>query len=191
MNTPPPKQDTELKTALNTPDTQTVMVQITRLEMQAYNSPAIVPPANVRLAIMMAETMPVHFYRYLYERIGKPHHWMLRRMQSDETVAAILQAETTRILLLYVDGCPAGFAEMQLNLPGDVELLYFGLMADYQGRGLAKFFFAEVLAAAWSYHPQKLKLETNSLDSPRALQLYQKMGFSPVSMAEEPILLWR
>jgi hypothetical protein len=48
-----------------------------------------------------------------------------------------------------------------------------------------------VLAAAWSHNPQKLWLETNTLDSPRALQLYQRMGFAPVSTAEEVITLWK
>lgn len=167
-----------------------VPVTVTRLEMTAPSSIAVPPPANVRLAIMLAEAMPVHFYRYLYEVIGKPHHWMLRRMQSDEKVASVLQAETTRILLLYVDGCPAGFAEMRLNLPENVDLLYFGLVPDYQGRGLAKFFFAEALAAAWAHNPHKIRLETNTLDSPRALQLYQRMGFSPVSTAQDSIVLW-
>lgn len=167
-----------------------VTVNVTRLEMASPSTVAVPLPSGIRLAIMLAENMPVHLYRYLYEVIGKPHHWMLRRMQSDDKVASVLQAEETRILLLYVDGCPAGFAEMRLNLPESVDLLYFGLVPDYQGRGLAKFFFAEVLAAAWSQSPQKLKLETNTLDSPRALQLYQRMGFSPVSTAEDVITLW-
>ncbi|MBX8811293.1 GNAT family N-acetyltransferase [Ochrobactrum sp. MR34] len=168
-----------------------VSVNITRLEMAAPLNVALPLPAGLRLAIMLAENMPVHLYRYLYEVIGKPHHWMLRRMQNDETVTSIIQAEETRILLLYVDGCPAGFAEMRLNLPESVDLLYFGLVPDYQGRGLAKFFFAEALAAAWSHNPEKLRLETNTLDSPRALQLYQRMGFSPVSTAEDVITLWK
>lgn len=167
-----------------------VSVNVTRLEMTSPSSMAVPLPAGVRLAIMLAENMPVHFYRYLYQVIGKPHHWMLRRMQSDEKVAAVLQAEETRILLLYVDGCPAGFAEYHLNLPESVDILYFGLVPDYQRRGLARFFFAEILAAAWSHNPQKIRLETNTLDSPRALQLYQRMGFSPVSTEEDTISLW-
>lgn len=174
----------------NTPALKEVSVTITRLEMSTPSSVAVPVPSGVRLAIMLAENMPVHLYRYLYEVIGKPHHWMLRRMQSDEKVASVLQAEETRILLLYVNGCPAGLAEMRLNLPESVDILYFGLVPDYQGRGLAKFFFAEILASAWSQNPKKLRLETNTLDSPRALQLYQRMGFSPVSTAQDIILLW-
>ncbi|MGQ5718326.1 GNAT family N-acetyltransferase [Pseudochrobactrum asaccharolyticum] len=175
----------------DTPAAEEVTVHVTRLEMVSPSSVAVPVPAGIRLAIMLAENMPLHLYRYLYEVIGKPHHWMLRRTQSDEVVSTIIKAEKTRILLLYVDGCPAGFAEMRLNLPESVDLHYFGLVPDYQGRGLAKFFFSEVLAAAWSHNPQKLRLETNSLDSPRALQLYQRMGFAPVSTTEEVITLWK
>lgn len=174
-----------------TTDVETVSVTVTRLEKISQSSLAVPVPAGIRLALMQAENMPVHLYRYLYEVIGKPHHWMLRRMQSDSEIAAVLQDNNMRILLLYVDGCPAGFAEMRLNLPQSVDILYFGLVPEYQGRGLAKFFFAEMLASAWMQSPEKLVIETNTLDNPRALQLYQRMGFSPVSTAQDTIILWK
>jgi hypothetical protein len=33
-------------------------------------------------------------------------------------------------------------------------------------------------------------IHTNTLDSPRALQLYQKMGFVPVGWSEEEVTPW-
>ena len=116
---------------------------------------------------------------------------MMRRVQSDTEVAAAIHAETTDIHVLYADGNPAGILEIDLSaMPERAEILYFGLMPDYQGRGLGKFFLSEAISAAWSLGPQKVAIHTNSLDSPRALQLYQRMGFEAVGWSEEEVTPW-
>lgn len=165
--------------------------RITHLEMQTRPALSVPIPSGVRLAIMRASGMPVHFYRYLYEQVGRQHHWMMRRVQSDAEVASIIHADTSAIHVLYADGNPAGFVELDLTaMPETAEILYFGLMADFQGRGLGKFFLSEAISAAWAHGPQKVTIHTNTLDSPRALQLYQKMGFVPVGWSEEEVTPW-
>lgn len=169
---------------------RTLQTRVTRLEMTprpTYSPPV---PAGLRLAIMRTGNMPVHYYRYLYEQVGRAHHWELRRMQSDGEVAAAIHAETCEIHILYVDGCPAGFVETDHTDPAQAEILYFGLISEFQGRGLGKFFLHEAISAAWAKNPEKIIIHTNTLDSPRALQLYQKMGFSPVSWSEASIIAW-
>ncbi|MBV2144510.1 GNAT family N-acetyltransferase [Falsochrobactrum sp. TDYN1] len=168
-----------------------LIARITHLEMMARSTIAVPVPSGMRLAIMRATHMPVHFYRYLYEYVGREHHWMLRRLQSDTEVAQIIHADTTEIHVLYADGCPAGFLELDLSAMPDVaEIIYFGLVGDYQGRGLGKFFLSEAISAAWGHGPQKVAIHTNTLDNPRALQLYQKMGFVPVGWSEEEVVPW-
>jgi len=165
--------------------------RVTHLQMASrpiYRLPA---PMGPQLAVMRAPAMPLHFYRYLYEQVGKPHHWELRRRMDDEKLAAIIHATTTLIDVLYVDGAPAGFVEIDLSrAPAQAEIEYFGLMAEFQGRGLSKFFLSCAIHAAWQHDPQKLIIQTNSLDSPRALQLYQKMGFVPVGTSQAEIEAW-
>lgn len=168
-----------------------LIARITHLEMAARPSIPVPVPSGIRLAIMRAGDMPVHYYRYLYEKVGRKHHWMMRRVQTDAEVAAAIHAETSEIHILYAEGCPAGFVEFGLSaLPDAVEILYFGLVDDFQGRGLGKFFLSEAIAAAWAHDPQKVTIHTNTLDSPRALQLYQKMGFVPVGWSEEEVEPW-
>ncbi|PYE89499.1 GNAT family N-acetyltransferase [Phyllobacterium leguminum] len=170
---------------------KTLTARITHLEMTERSAVSMPTPIGAKLAIMRASNMPVHYYRYLYEQVGKPHHWMLRRKQSDRQVAAVINARATEIHVLHADGCPAGFAEMDLaRLPEEVEIVYFGLVPDFQGRGLGSFFLAEMIAQAWWHGPKKVTIHTNSLDNPRALQLYQKMGFKPVGWSEEEVEAW-
>ncbi|MFD1197187.1 GNAT family N-acetyltransferase [Brucella gallinifaecis] len=168
-----------------------LIARVTHLEMTARPALSFPAPFGLRLAIMRSTEMPVHFYRYLYEQVGRQHHWMLRRTQSDAEVAEAIHAQSTDIHVLYADGNPAGLLELDLSsLPQSAEILYFGLVPDYQGRGLGKFFLSEAISEAWSHNPQKVTIHTNTLDSPRALQLYQKMGFVPVGWSEEEVTPW-
>ena len=74
--------------------------RVTHLEMTARPSLSVPVPSGLRLAIMRSTQMPVHFYRYLYEQVGRQHHWMMRRVQSDEEVTRAIHAETTEIHVL-------------------------------------------------------------------------------------------
>lgn len=165
--------------------------RITHLEMTARPAHRILPPTGPKLAQMRAEAMPLHFYRYLYEQVGRPHHWLLRRAMTDEELAAVIHSAETEIEVLYVDGAPAGFWELDLSRrPGHVEISYFGLIADFQGRGLSKFFLSSAIFAGWAHDPSRLTIHTNSLDSPRALVLYQRLGFQATGWSEERVEAW-
>ncbi len=167
-----------------------LLTRITYLEMAAptgWHHPA---PLTPRLALMRAPAMPVHFYRYLYEQVGKPHHWCLRRHLDDERLAAEIHDEACQLQVLYADGAPAGFFELDLQLPDRVEIRYLGLVREYQGLGLGRFLLSEAIAAAWNERPEKLTIETNTLDSARALRLYQLAGFVPCGWREAEIEAW-
>lgn len=165
--------------------------RITHLEMLVPPARHMRPPPGMHLAVMRARDMPLAFYRYLYEQVGKAHHWMLRRSMPDAELAAAIHHPDTEIHVLYADGSPAGFSEIGLSrLPHEAEIVYFGLTPDFQGRGLARFFLSEAIAAAWAHLPGRVVIQTNTLDSPRALQLYQRIGFSPYAWSEETVEPW-
>lgn len=169
----------------------TLKTRVTHLEMTDRPTAAIPTPASYKLAIMRATKIALPFYRFLYEQVGKPHHWSVHRKLDDEALSAIIHRDNVEIHVLYVEGSPAGFFELVLDQErGVAEILYFGLVAEFQGLGLAKFFLNEAISTAWMSSPQKVIIETNTLDSPRALQMYQKMGFRPVSFAEAEIETW-
>jgi len=100
-------------------------------------------------------------------------------------------AEHTHIDIIYADGCPAGFFELDLSdKPNAIQLEYFGLIPTYHGMGIGKWFLSEAVMTAWNYNPKIVRVHTNSLDHPSALQLYQRLGFSPVGSGEETVETW-
>jgi GNAT superfamily N-acetyltransferase len=166
-------------------------VKVTELEMRSVPAHRQQVPTGPRIALMRASGMTPNFYRFLYSEVGKPHHWFVRRDLDDAALLAEITPEKAELFVLYVDGCPAGFVELALGgKPETVEIQYFGLMPDYQGRGLGRFFLSEAVFAAWAHMPEKIIIETNTLDSPRAVIMYQRMGFTPVLQRDEKVQAW-
>lgn len=135
------------------------------------------PPSGPRLSIQRVERCSTGFYRYLYEAVGKPWIWVNRRRMSDADLAAVLAEPGLEIHVLYAGGEPAGYAEIDARNPANIELAYFGLTPAFTGAGLGAFFLGEAIAIGWDKSPSRLHVQTCTLDHPRALPLYERMGF--------------
>ena len=85
----------------------------------------------------------------------------------------------TDIFVFHVNDEPAGYAEF-VNEKSFVEIQYFGLMPEFIGKGLGKYFLQWVIAKAWSYNPEWIQLNTCTLDHPNALSVYKNAGFKEV-----------
>ena len=84
------------------------------------------------------------------------------------------------------DGWPHGFFVLDGRAPRACDLAYFGLVPEAIGRGLGTFLLQTALHMAWDRPgTARVTVNTNSLDHPRALPLYQKAGFEPVA-ARDP-----
>jgi GNAT superfamily N-acetyltransferase len=166
---------------------RTIETTVTLLEMTAPPAQHTPAPANIKLALMLAERPPVHFYRYLYDTIGRAHHWVDRARLSDAELAEILTAEGTEIFVAYGNGVPAGYFELDWRNGQEIWLAYFGIIPEFRGRGLGKWLLSEAIAAAWLKEPERVRVETCTLDDPRALPLYQRMGFVPYERRQKKL----
>lgn len=158
-------------------------VNVTITDLEQLEPPASLQataPANA-VAILRAKAPPVHFYRYLYDSVGRDYNWISRRSMSDEALADIICDPGVFIYVLYVEGAPAGFCEIDLRDARLADIKFFGLIDEFIGRGLGRYFFNNVVNLAWAQKPEKIKLETCSLDHPAALRMYQKTGFRVVN----------
>ncbi len=161
---------------------------ITYLEMRSRpRLPSLHPPAGAHTALLRCLNPTVAFYRFLYDSVGAPWLWWERRLLDDETLAATVQDPKVEIYVLYLDGQPAGYAELDRRQEPEIELAYFGLMPAFIGRRLGPYLLASAIDIAWSYEPSRLHLNTNTLDHPKALALYQRMGFVPYRQEQKVI----
>ena len=171
------------------PGKRRIPMTVTFLEMLA--KPAALPPPQPkgRNAILKAANPPVHFYRYLYDTIGDAYHWVDRRKLSDEDLGTIITDPRVELYVLYAEGCPAGMAELDFRDAATGQIAYFGLMPEAVGKRLGYFFLYHAVANAWARPISKLLINTCTLDHPRALPLYQRIGFVPCSREDRYIEL--
>lgn len=166
---------------------RTLNATVTHLRMD--EEPGTYPPLPTgrQLALFHGRDIPLHFYRYLYDRVGREWHWTAALNLPDDELAKRLASPYTDIHILYMDGCPAGFFELRLLSAQECRLVHFGLMPHALGNGLGRWFLGSAIRTAWSHRPRVVSVETCTLDHPAALGLYQKMGFMPVLRKEESV----
>lgn len=172
--------------AANTPEKlDPIPVTVTFLEMKRKPAHYPHPPANMNIALMRTREIPLHFYRYLTDRVGRKWHWVNILRLSDEELTARIHKPGRDIRVLYLDGTPAGFFDINPISGDETEIAYFGMMDHATGRGLGRWFLGAAIEAAWAVSPKQIVVQTCTLDHPAALPLYQKMGFDPVGQTSE------
>jgi GNAT superfamily N-acetyltransferase len=154
-------------------------MQFTVFYLEMFQPPErIVPPPRDGLTVVQARRPTLHFYRYLYDAVGRDWNWTRRKIWSDDELAAVIQHPQNEVHVFYADGVPAGFAEIDFRDPADVELVQFGLVPEFIGQGLGTYFLQWALDYVWSRRPNRFWLHTCTMDHPRALSNYLNAGFT-------------
>jgi GNAT superfamily N-acetyltransferase len=120
-------------------------------------------------------------YRALFKRIGENWLWFSRARMNDEELRVRLNGPGYQVLVLE-----GGRGFVELDRKGeDVEISLFGLAPEETGKGLGRTMMALGLRVAWSEGTERVWLHTCTLDDPRALGFYRKMGFRPYARGIE------
>lgn len=154
-------------------------VIVTYLEMASPPDRPAVPKPPGDLALVRADPPTWSFYRYLYDTVGEPWLWHERRRMPRKELERSIHDRRVEVWVLYVDGTPAGYFELDGRAP-EMDLAYFGLIPDFIGRKLGPWFLDSAIRMAWERKPKTLLVNTCTFDHPKALGLYQQMGFVPV-----------
>lgn len=110
------------------------MVKPTYLQILAHLE-RVVPPPREGLAVVHARRPTVPYYRILYDAVGRDYDWTSRKKLSDAELSVLLNAPRLEIHVLMADGVPAGFAELDRRIEGEIELVQFGLLPEFIGQG--------------------------------------------------------
>lgn len=149
------------------------------------------PPARPAPRFLLPVTLwpvrrpTVAFYRHLYDTVGAAHLWWLRRVMPDADLAQLLADPAIFLKVLYRDGQPAGFFELDASNRPSVNLSYFGLTPENIGLGLGYPLLCHAVEAAWALGARVVTVNTCTADHPRALPTYLRSGFQPVRRVRE------
>jgi GNAT superfamily N-acetyltransferase len=123
------------------------------------------------------EGCPASFFRWLYAEVGRGYLWLDRAQWTDERIRERLADPAVSLHLLTVAGAPAGYFELERHGDGSVEIVYLGLLPEFQGRGLGRYLLTGAVEAAWALSAARVWLHTCTLDHPGALPNYLGRGF--------------
>ena len=145
-------------------------VVVTYLEMSHRPDRSPAPHrGEEKLALMRVERPALSFYRYLYNTVGAPWLWYERRLMDDDTLCDLVHHPKVEIYILYVDGNPVGFVELDCRTARDVEIVFLGLLPEFIGRGLGRYLLDWAVDKAWDKEPDRVWLHTCNLDHPHAI----------------------
>lgn len=162
----------------------------TYLELPTSDALRAAPvPAAVTSAVRverLASPSPEQ-YLALYRAVGDAYHWRDRLAWSATRLADYLAHPDVSVWVLWVGGETAGYFELldDTARDGGVEIVYFGLVARFHGRGLGKYMLTRAVEEAWrTPHARRVWLHTCTLDGPAALPNYLGRGFRVVRSEE-------
>ena len=162
---------------MNSPDERLVDVTVYYLEMHDWARRDVKPPRS-GLVVQHSVNPTVGYYRFLYNNVGADYHWLSRRKMTDDELRQVIQDPLDELHVLFVDGTPAGFAELDLHQSDEIELVQFGLMADWIGQGIGTWFLQRTIDYVRERQPSRFWLHTCTLDHPAAVPTYKKAGFT-------------
>jgi GNAT superfamily N-acetyltransferase len=151
-------------------------VTITYLEMSSPDDAVRFRGAR-RLQVRLAEVPCPELNRLLYEGVGSDWWWHTRLEWPRERWAAWVERPELETWIGYLSDTPVGYFELERQPDDAVELVYFGLLPTFIGRGLGAELLAAAVERAWALGPKRVWVHTCTLDHPRALPNYQARGF--------------
>ncbi|WP_028240206.1 GNAT family N-acetyltransferase [Stutzerimonas azotifigens] len=133
-------------------------------------------PLPAELDVVEIEIRQYPFNRFLYQLVGGPWQWTDKLALPDEAWRAQIESPDHRTWVAYHRGAIAGYYELQRSGP-DVEILYFGLVEQFFGRGFGGPLLGHALGSAWAWPgTERIWVHTCTLDHPSALANYQARG---------------
>jgi GNAT superfamily N-acetyltransferase len=89
--------------------------------------------------------------------VGRDYDWTCRKKLSDAGLAALLNDLRLEVRVLTVEDVPAGFAELDRRIEEEIELVQFGLVPEFIGQVLGRYFLQGTIDKAWSYGPRRFR----------------------------------
>ena len=155
---------------------------VTYLEMtDRPTAPPPARPANLNTALLQADQPPVEYFLYLYQAVGAEYEWTDWLTRPEAELQHFIHKNGVFLYTLMLDGWPGGFFMLDASTEGVCDLAYFGLVPQAVGRGLGRWLLATAVDMGWDLPGvTSMTVNTNTLDHPRALPMYQRAGFRPV-----------
>ena len=122
---------------------------------------------------------PVNFQlnKFFYKNIGKKHRWIDRLVwMESQWIDYVTDKKVKTYVLKHKDNL-AGFFELIFHSENkEVEIAYFGILEEYQGKKLGSYLLYEAIKTSFENDINRLWVHTCTLDHKNALNNYIARG---------------
>jgi GNAT superfamily N-acetyltransferase len=159
-------------------------VTVTYLEMSSVAQ--VVPLAGKRRLDVRRAAIPTpELNRFFYVEVGSEWWWHERLTWDRDRWLTWVDRPELETWIGYLQGTPVGYFELESQPGGQVELVYFGLLPSFIGRGLGPELLDAAVRRAWEVASRRIWVHTCTLDHPRALANYEARGFRVYDAVEK------
>ncbi len=158
------------------PATQRVAIRTYYLEITDL---ADLRPSTRRipdLRIARAADPSPELSRFFYTAVGGDWFWTRRLDWTWDRWMELIDRPELETWVASIGGNPAGYAELERQDGGDLEILQFGMLDRYVGRGIGGVLLTHVIRHAFETGAQRVWLHTCIHDHPKAVKHYEARG---------------
>lgn len=153
-------------------------------ERDAFRPSAIRPGFDVALV----DSPDPELNRRFYCAVGAQWEWNDRLVWSEDAWLSHVSRDALRTYVGRLDGRDVGYFELEAQEAGNMEIVYFGLLPEYIGKGLGGSLLSAAIARAWEPSDTKrVWVHTCTHDHKRALDNYRARGFEVFKTEQEPL----
>jgi GNAT superfamily N-acetyltransferase len=153
------------------------LVATTYLEMTSRAELRPARPSALPFQLVQVEIPCPELNRFLYTAVGTRWWWYSRLSWDYARWLAYLDRPDLETWIAHVSGTPAGYFEVERQPDAAVEIVYFGLLPGFIGKGVGGALLTAAINRAWDMGAQRVWLHTCTLDHPQALANYLARGF--------------
>jgi enamine deaminase RidA (YjgF/YER057c/UK114 family)/GNAT superfamily N-acetyltransferase len=168
-----------------------VRVNVTTWSLEITNEadlrPSAPPPEGVEIRRALHPSPELG--RFLYTAAGGNWYWIMRLGWSYERWLERLSHPRVEMWVMYLEGTPAAYFELDGSIENQVEVAYMGVLPAFLGRGLGGPLLTAAIRRGWAMGAERVWVHTCTLDSPRALAHYQARGMRVLKEETEPLEL--
>jgi ribosomal protein S18 acetylase RimI-like enzyme len=168
-----------------------VRATITTYYLEMTDAAALRPRrlARADVEIRRAAIPSPELNRFFYTAVGGDWYWLERLVWTYDRWLAYLERPELETWILWVDGTPAGYFELEDQPGGNVEIVYFGVLPRFTGQGLGGHLLTAAVERAWQKGAARVWLHTCTLDHPGAVANYRARGFQIFRTEEKSLEL--
>ena len=155
----------------------TQKVERSYLEIKSLQDLKKAPKPIEDYSINLLDPANFQLNKFFYKNIGKKHRWIDRLVwMESQWIDYVTDKKVKTYVLKHKDNL-AGFFELIFHSENkEVEIAYFGILEEYQGKKLGSYLLCEAIKISFDNDINRLWVHTCTLDHKNALNNYLARG---------------